>query len=519
MSFVSDVLANNFLAAKIESKVPLFRDDDDDNGEEEEEELVAARATTTVGTTGSSGERSKHSRKKARARRDAAPVVAEDEDSEASGGWYEDADDDDDDVHVDVAIGGHEDDFHRVAPASPENDDEDKDDDDDVANANANASARGGNHDGNWGEDDEVVNDDGGKGMSSKEGDDDDIAVGDGRHRDEEEEEETVTQGDIDWLIQEMENLQNDMEYLEEEELWERLAAIERENKRITELCGAAPINMNGATGAASGQLAGSGGGGGGGGGGQGVAGEVLGVVDGLGSLLITTVEQAKVQRDKAAELRLKIEKQVRDRAVLQDLDEWCDTLPEGGGAVNRSEWAARGFSDPITGYGRLRIHKATIKPASKPKPKEAQDVLASLEQQFPAIIRPTGAPEDLAKKEEESRLRSLAEQRGRDVIRSIDKALSSMEAGAQTIAANTAGGAASEPVAAALTWFTAQSDFVKRALAFVVLVFIVLTFVVQHVDDEEEGVMEEIDQGIGVSGRRLLRAAAVRVGAYYSLN
>ena len=32
--------------------------------------------------------------------------------------------------------------------------------------------------------------------------------------------------------------------------------------------------------------------------------------------------------------------------------------LSDGGGAVNRSEWAARGFSDPIAGYGRLKIHK-----------------------------------------------------------------------------------------------------------------------------------------------------------------
>jgi hypothetical protein len=62
-----------------------------------------------------------------------------------------------------------------------------------------------------------------------------------------------------------------------------------------------------------------------------GVANNVFGVVDGLGSLLLTTVEQAKVQREKAAELRAKIEKQVRDRAVLQGLDEWCDTLPEVG--------------------------------------------------------------------------------------------------------------------------------------------------------------------------------------------
>lgn len=75
----------------------------------------------------------------------------------------------------------------------------------------------------------------------------------------------------------------------------------------------------------------------------------------------------AEVQREKAAELRLEIEKQVRDRAVLQGLDEWCDTLPEGGGAVNRSEWAARGFSDPIAGYSRLRILKPKAAVKSKP--------------------------------------------------------------------------------------------------------------------------------------------------------
>lgn len=65
--------------------------------------------------------------------------------------------------------------------------------------------------------------------------------------------------------------------YATEEELWERLGAIERENKRITLLCGASPINMNGAAGAAEG------GGEGVSGVGRGVAGEVLGVVDGLG--------------------------------------------------------------------------------------------------------------------------------------------------------------------------------------------------------------------------------------------
>ena len=53
---------------------------------------------------------------------------------------------------------------------------------------------------------------------------------------------------------------------------------------------------------------------------------------------------------------------------------------------------------------------------------------------------------------------------------------------------ANTAGGAASEPVAAALTWFARQSDTAKRVIAAAVLLVIVLTFVVQHVDDEEVG-------------------------------
>jgi len=164
--------------------------------------------------------------------------------------------------------------------------------------------------------------------------------------------------------------------YIEEEELWKRLAAIEQENKRITELCGGlSVINMGGGGGggggqgskgvAAGGSMSGAGGSGGGSGGSGTVVGkgsfgnvakvvgsEVFGVVDGLGSLLLTTVDQAKVQRDKAVELRAKIEKQIRDRAVLQDLDAWCEALPAGGGAQNRSEWASRGFQDPLTGYG-----------------------------------------------------------------------------------------------------------------------------------------------------------------------
>jgi hypothetical protein len=161
-------------------------------------------------------------------------------------------------------------------------------------------------------------------------------------------------------------------EDLDEGELWERLAAIEKENKRITELCGGlSVINMSGGGGGkgVKGTLGGGSSGGGnmsgGGGGGGGVVGqgsfknvakvvgsEMFGVVDGLGSLLLTTVDQAKVQRDKAVELRAKIEKQIRDRAVLQDLDAWCEALPKGGGAQNRSEWASRGFQDPLTGYG-----------------------------------------------------------------------------------------------------------------------------------------------------------------------
>jgi len=32
---------------------------------------------------------------------------------------------------------------------------------------------------------------------------------------------------------------------------------------------------------------------------------------------------------------------------------------------LHRSEWAARGFSDPATGYGRLLIHK--VKPMIAP--------------------------------------------------------------------------------------------------------------------------------------------------------
>ena len=251
----------------------------------------------------------------------------------------------------------------------------------------------------------------------------------------------------------------------------------------------------------------------------------MLGVVDGLGSLLLTTAAQAKEQREKAAELRRKIEKQTRDREVLRGLDEWCDSLPEGGGATNRSDWAARGFVDPVTGYNRLRIHKPA--PMIKPKAENglsgngvgtveagaggreasagAREVIASLEQKFPEPVRPSSAPDDLAKKAEESRLRALAEEKGKKVLQSIDRALGSIQSGAQTIAANTAGGAAESSVAAALAWFGRQSDGVKRAFAGAFIFLVVLTFVVQHEDDEEMGLAEEIDQGIGVSGRRLL--------------
>jgi hypothetical protein len=83
-----------------------------------------------------------------------------------------------------------------------------------------------------------------------------------------------------------------------------------------------------------------------------------------------------------------------------------------------------RGFSDPVTGYGRLKIHKtkAMIKPKTKhtkagggnaeggggrggggagdggdegdaaaASTSGARDVLASLEEQFPELVRPSG--------------------------------------------------------------------------------------------------------------------------------
>lgn len=537
MAFVTDLLANNFVANKIGSAVPLFRDDDEDNtGHDGEADARskhhwhASRAADAAGgrRTGMDGAGTSRRRADAlttsRSSIDGAPDAG-DADAGARG---KQAPGD----HGDVDGEGFES-TARVAPGSTSDSwDEGRENVTDDADVDVFGTPREDGDEVSGARQWPAVSSDDVAFSSPDAGEDDTRGGGDveehtaGTARDEDgdeedggnatvtaeaSEDEKVTQGDIDWLIQEMENLQNDMEFLEEEELWERLNAIERENQRIMAICGKAPIKMGG--GGGQGARAG------------GMAGEVLGVVDGLGSLLLTTAAQAKEQREKAAELRRKIEKQTRDREVLRGLDEWCDSLPEGGGATNRSDWAARGFVDPVTGYNRLRIHKPA--PMIKPKAENglsgngvgtveagaggreasagAREVIASLEQKFPEPVRPSSAPDDLAKKAEESRLRALAEEKGKKVLQSIDRALGSIQSGAQTIAANTAGGAAESSVAAALAWFGRQSDGVKRAFAGAFIFLVVLTFVVQHEDDEEMGLAEEIDQGIGVSGRRLL--------------
>lgn len=215
MAFVSNLLANNFVANKIGSSIPLFRDDDDD----EDDGLVSAGAVgasshiNKLGTANANAQ----SKKKARARRDSAPVVAEDEDPEEKGSW---GDGGGGGQEGDDGIGGRgggggvggivadgcsyygglqqtvkairDEDFHGIAPAAP------GDDDGDFCDATSTGD-RG--HDENLNE----AESDSGEAV-----DDDDVMAGNVA-----DEEETVTQGDIDWLIQEMENLQNNMEFLE----------------------------------------------------------------------------------------------------------------------------------------------------------------------------------------------------------------------------------------------------------------------------------------------------------------
>jgi len=88
-------------------------------------------------------------------------------------------------------------------------------------------------------------------------------------------------------------------------------------------------------------------------------------------------------------------------------------------------------------------------------------------------------------KKEEDLKFKALAEKKGKEVLLSIDKALKGMESSAQTLAANTGGGAAAPAVERALTWFNRQNDFVKRGLMLAALLTIVF-FIMVHTYDEE---------------------------------